>query len=892
MKASPCAHFVNDLWRLDINVLHDDYTLGQMKDSISAALLQSSDASWDRLKCVFADVCIQAGRQRRVRFSNELNDVLHRIRVVSGSPCLSFAMREYLEVLRSRYDLVLRRYSRAASLAAQHGRTVNDPAVLRHVRAASHFGAAPLLVPHVALSNGTVSSRHRDIEKVFVGYFRNIFSSEVDATVEGHLARVQKLCDTLPKVSPAFHEMLCAPATCEELRAAVHALNPKSTPGPDGIPNLFYQKFFPAIHAPLLKMVNSFLCDGSKPFSFREGRITLLPKPGGCPSEPQSWRPITLLNSDYKIVASLMGRRLRCVLPEIVSRAQTCSVQGRTIFSSLALTRDLFAYMSRCGLPGAFVSLDQAKAFDRVEHSYLFAVLSCFGFPASFVNNIALLYEGASCALLLNGQLTDSFYVTRGVRQGCPLSPMLFILALEPLLRKVLESPRIRGFPLPGQSSVKVSAYADDVSLFLRDGDSYLSFLRIFEEYGALSGGRLNHEKTKALAFGSFSSTLQGQVEWVTAVKVLGITFLSTGNAATSTWRELLKKARCRLVAASAFDLPLAERAFLIKTLVLPVLTYVGKVSVPPKRYLRQFASAVGEYLWSDKTQLVSRHLLRLPSRLGGFSLPCLQTLCSVLSLRTIFDLLSDEEYPGRRLLLYWLGTARRLFPDLPTGGPSAERPFRYYARALKQRKITLSVLPDIEVGGVPTARVCEELAVNQLTEEELERCNSVRWKYLVPRGITGDVRNFAWLRGWDVLPTRERLARWGVSPTDRCPQCGQVETLDHALFSCVVARTFWLHVHQMFGIRENRRRQKNTFAALVVVLGAFLIWRRRCCAAMRRRPQRAMFPLLRQLRVRIRAHLEQEFAISGEDDFLRRWSTRFISIQAGRVVLHPHVPY
>lgn len=114
------------------------------------------------------------------------------------------------------------------------------------------------------------------------------------------------------------------------------------------------------------------------------------------------------------------------------------------------------------------------------------------------------LYSNVTAELLVNGKLTEAFPVTRGIRQGCPLSPLLFALCLDPLLRRITDCPLIRGFPLPGQGQVKVSAYADDVSLFIRDEDSYAAFLRLFGEYSELSGAQLNRGKSKALPFWCF----------------------------------------------------------------------------------------------------------------------------------------------------------------------------------------------------------------------------------------------------------------------------------------------------------------------------------------------------------------------------------------------------
>lgn len=146
--------------------------------------------------------------------------------------------------------------------------------------------------------------------------------------------------------------------------------------------------------------------------------------------------------------------------------------------------------MSKLSCPGILLSIDQIKAFDKVEHNYLFLVLETLGFPARFVQWLQCLYAGLSSELLVIGEVTRPFPVTRGLRHGCPLSHMLFVLSQDPFLRSIASSPHITGFPLPGPGYITVSAYADDVILFLKDSQSVLEALCVFSVYEELSGVR------------------------------------------------------------------------------------------------------------------------------------------------------------------------------------------------------------------------------------------------------------------------------------------------------------------------------------------------------------------------------------------------------------------
>lgn len=112
------------------------------------------------------------------------------------------------------------------------------------------------------------------------------------------------------------------------------------------------------------------------------------------------------------------------------------------------------------------------------------------------MNLFSALYSGLNSTLSIDGISQESLEIGHGVRQGCPLSPMLFVLSLDPFIRKIRKTPNIRGLPVPGQGTVTVSAYADDITVFVRDGDSINSLIQDFTRYAQLSGAKLNMEKS------------------------------------------------------------------------------------------------------------------------------------------------------------------------------------------------------------------------------------------------------------------------------------------------------------------------------------------------------------------------------------------------------------
>ena len=210
---------------------------------------------------------------------------------------------------------------------------------------------------------------------------------------------------------------------------------------------------------------------------------------------------------DYKIVARVLSGRLRKVIHSVVNTDQTCGVPGRCIGENLSFVRDVLYDGDRLALSGVCLSLDQEKAFDRVDRSFLFRVLVKMGFGECFIRWLQVLYVDASCRVLCNGDLTGDIPLERGIRQGCPLSSMLYVLVAECLACLVRTSP-INGFLVlgcAGASSV-VSQYADDTTLLLRDLESVGKVLALVDFYGSASGAKLNREKSEAMWLGKWTS--------------------------------------------------------------------------------------------------------------------------------------------------------------------------------------------------------------------------------------------------------------------------------------------------------------------------------------------------------------------------------------------------
>ena len=217
--------------------------------------------------------------------------------------------------------------------------------------------------------------------------------------------------------------------------------------------------------------------------SQRSGLITLLYKKGDR-LEMKNWWPITLLCVDYKIASKALASCLLHVLPSIISPDQSCGVRGHNPAVNNRLLHDVISIINHHGLGTTVLSLDQEKAFNRVDWAYLLRVLDRMNFGDSFRQRASILHQ-------------DFFqcFVSCGVRQGCPLSPLPYIIIAETLACAICADPLIDGFSLPGNRLVKIRQYADDTTIFVMSDQALVRVFAVFHRYELPSGAKLNLTK-------------------------------------------------------------------------------------------------------------------------------------------------------------------------------------------------------------------------------------------------------------------------------------------------------------------------------------------------------------------------------------------------------------
>ena len=339
-----------------------------------------------------------------------------------------------------------------------------------------------------------------EIERAHVQFYCNLFSQEPIVSS----CKQDLLSGFSCSLSDTDRDFCEADFSLDELFNSLNGLSLGKAPGPDGFSVEFYSKFWRLLGPLLLRVARECIRDGFLCSSMKGSATQLIFKKRGDRKNLKNWRPISLLNVDYKIISKVLTTRLSRVLDSVVDPDQTCSVPGRSIASNLVLLRDVFHFIERTDEAAILISLDQEKAFDRVDRSFLTDLLRHLGFGPVFRKWVSTLYEGVYMQIILNGNLTSEIPLRRGVRQGDPLSPLLYVLCVEALACQIRLCPEIRGFLLPGASGkqARVRLYADDTTVILKDLFSLRKLFECISVYERGSGAKLNRSKTEAMWLG------------------------------------------------------------------------------------------------------------------------------------------------------------------------------------------------------------------------------------------------------------------------------------------------------------------------------------------------------------------------------------------------------
>lgn len=695
------------------------------------------------------------------RLQQQGHDVQHRISEIKHIICTK--QQQILDGVKTR--------SRIPSLVEEERTT------LYHIAKEAQQGRKRFITT-LQTADGEISGTPNLLRAVTTHY-SNMFEQEDAQPINAQhpfLASLQSQLD----LDDATH--LTVDISEDELEQAIQSCNNNKSPGPDGISFEFYKQFWPLLKHDLLLLFQELFAQTDQNLDIAQGIIVLVPKKTH-PTHLSDYRPLTLINTDYKIMAKILASRIKSVLPHILGEEQHSVTSRSNIITGLSNLRSFVLHMmTEPTTAAALISLDFEKAFDRVKHSYLWSVLYKFDFPDRLIATLQKLYHGATSKIQVNGYLTKAIKIRKSIRQGCPLSTILFALSIEPFVRQL--TTYLPGIQL-GTAAIKVQVYADDVTVLLSRTDQIVTLKALTHAYETHSGAALSVQKSAILPFGSWPTTSA----WISTVencRILGITFTSKlDDMIHLNWTRILQTVRRTIYAQYIRNLNILQKVWVVNTFILSKLWYLAQILPPPQLILRKIDLAIGFYLWRGKQYRIARTQLYLRPKQGGLGLVCVQAKCTALLVRNITRIKFSQVTNYSQVVfasLYNTGT-RRQTSNLPL-------PFRRTIAIMETLppQLKLDIGPDIQTKQLYLHFLDGITRTPRIQEKYPSRRWSTVWTNLDNKWLPLQWKETGYLFINEMIPTGDKLFRHGRSASSNCHICNQPDTLRHRITSCVGA--------------------------------------------------------------------------------------------------------
>jgi hypothetical protein len=475
-----------------------------------------------------------------------------------------------------------------------------------HSRASHRRRRNSLVV--LRLENGELITDLEQIGSQFMDYYQELFIvaplEEVEAILEG----IQ------PRVTDEMNMKLTCQFTELDVTTAMKQMAPLKAPGPDGMPPVFYQSCWHVVGKDVVAAVLSCLNSGKIPTSLNHSYVTLIPKTKS-PEKVMEYRPISLCNVVYKLISKVLANRLKKVLPHVVSETQSAFVPGTMITDNVLIAFETLHHMhnQRSGKVGSMVlKLDMSKAYDRVEWGFLKQVMIKMGFCDKWISLIMECISTVTYSLLINGEPTAHIIPTRGIRQGDPISPYLFLLCAEglnDLLQQATIQGEIHGVSLCRRGpKITNLFFADGSLLFCRATTlECQKFQDILQLYEKASGQQLNRAKTTLFFSRNTPTTVQEELKDILGVpsikqyeQYLGLPSL-VGKEKIICFSQIKEKVWSKIKGWKEKLLSQAGREILIKAVVQAIPTYTMNCFKLLVKLCKDIEGIIRRFWWGQK---------------------------------------------------------------------------------------------------------------------------------------------------------------------------------------------------------------------------------------------------------------------------------------------------
>jgi len=569
---------------------------------------------------------------------------------------------------------------------------------------------------------------------------------------------------SLQRPDPKPEDVLEGPFTEEEMRALLSKM-PNTAPGPDGIHYNFWKRLIGILAglqdndeppmtfwSAFANLTGDIAERGSSRAGFKNANISLFYKKGD-PTLVSNYRPISSMNTDCKMYTNLINSRLAPWAVAKLHPDQKGFVPGRLMNEHTRLASEVAHLCDATATPGFIVGLDQAKAYDRVDQSWLLQVLVASGLPPDLVLMISDLTNDCKSRVRINSGYSPYFALKRGVRQGDPLSCLLFNFSIEPLAIKLRQV--VKGLAVPGLAPVKVMLYADDINLFLGRDDSVQEVSDCLMSVSRTIGSKFNMDKTDVKPVGPHDFQLAcytrqdmgGQsipgahiLPPADPLRILGV-WVGSRDFASDRWMQIDKHVKKIISQWRAIGASARNRSLLAKALMLSRCHFLMDGNGIPPSMLNRIGNKIMNFV-RGKFSAMAYKTLEAPLAEGGLNTPSLATRKMAADLKFLGDLITgDQRVPWKQWTWMDLKMASNSSRAGTHGGLNPFLQQAYTMPSLLQSRVSQAFLTARKFGldlacAAPSSAA--RMGVPILNHPALPRPGSQRFKKLLGLGDNG----------------------------------------------------------------------------------------------------------------------------------------------------------
>lgn len=625
-----------------------------------------------------------------------------------------------------------------------------------------------------------------------------------------------------------------------EISAAVPQLGTLKAPGPDGFPSLFFQKYSEVVKSDVCAMVREFF-DG--PFDLGDlnhTNIVLIPK-NTHPETISQYRPISLCNFGYKIISKVLANRLKPLLPNLVSQQQSAFIEGRQIHDNIIIAHEVFHYIKhkKKGTKALMaLKLDLSKAYDRVRWDFLKDVMFKLGFEEKWINWIMHCVTSVKFSVLANGRKAADVTPSRGLRQGDPLSPYLFLLiadSLSSLLSEAVSSKELGGIRVRNRGPILSHLlFADDSSLFMEASLKNCEKVKeIMSWFGEATREEINFQKSEILFSPNTRVELQevivefmGMGIMKDAAKYLGVP-TSWGKSKQETLGYVRDRILTKLQGWKQLLMNPAGKEVLIKDVAETIPAFPMSCFKFPKNLCKQMSSEICRFWWGEKESGNKIHWIRWkelnkPKEVGGLGFKDLQDFNVALLAKQFWRMVKDPNSLWAQVLKasYFPKSspweAKRgsspswIWTSLLEGGQLLKKGAHWRVGnghsidVWNDKWLKRNGCDDALVWGQSSSGNYSVKSGYQLAFEEAyatvdlqgnsstELSNTI-WKVIWRLKSPPRVKHFLWRAIRNAIATKENLFTRKCTRNPLCSLCGiEIESIEHVLLRCEWTRGVW----------------------------------------------------------------------------------------------------